>query len=170
MFHRNNNTSLSFDLVQTGSGKTLVAELAILRLKSIRPKGICVYIAPLKALAGERVKDWKKRFGSSPLCWNVLELSGDTHHDQHTLEKADILVCTPEKWDLVSRGWRRSTDSSEYSNTSAREYISRVGLLIMDEVHLLGEERGVSLTTVNEKKYLWSYVFAHFQYRPFLKH
>jgi activating signal cointegrator complex subunit 3 len=71
-------------------GKTLVAELAILRLKRIQPKGICVYIAPIKALAGERMKDWRKRFGSPPLSWNVLELSGDTHHDQTTLERADV--------------------------------------------------------------------------------
>jgi activating signal cointegrator complex subunit 3 len=137
--------------LKTGSGKTLVAELAILRLKSIRPKSICVYIAPLKALAGERVKDWKKRFGSHPLNWNILELSGDTHHDQNTLERADILVCTPEKWDLVSRGWRRPNDSSEQTRASVREYISRVGLLIMDEVHLLGEERGVSFTKLCDR-------------------
>lgn len=68
----------------------MVAELAILRLKRIRPNCICVYIAPLKALAGERMKDWRKRFGSPPLSWNVLELSGDTHHDQMTLERADV--------------------------------------------------------------------------------
>jgi activating signal cointegrator complex subunit 3 len=105
-----------------------------------------VYIAPLKALAGERVKDWRKRFGAHPLCWKILELSGDTHHDRKTLESADILVCTPEKWDLVSRGWRGPSDSSDQTCANVREYISRVGLLIMDEVHLLGEERGVSLT------------------------
>lgn len=104
-----------------------------------------MYIAPLKALAGERVKDWKRRFGSHPLHWKILELSGDTHHDQNTLEKADILVCTPEKWDLLSRGWRGRSDSSEQTCSSVRDYIARVGLLIMDEVHLLGEERGVSV-------------------------
>ena len=35
----------------TGSGKTIVAELALLRMKRNHPKGICVYIAPLKSLA-----------------------------------------------------------------------------------------------------------------------
>jgi activating signal cointegrator complex subunit 3 len=54
-------------------------------------------------------------------------------------------VCTPEKWDLVSRGWRGVRDSLDHSDLKVREYISRVGLLIMDEVHLLGEERGVRL-------------------------
>lgn len=81
----------------TGSGKTAVAELAILRMKRLHPDGICVYIAPLKALARERLKEWRDRLGSSPLNWSVLELSGDTHHDQNALERADVLVCTPEK-------------------------------------------------------------------------
>jgi activating signal cointegrator complex subunit 3 len=76
-------------------GKTLVAELAILRLKHNQPDGICVYIAPLKALAGERMKDWRKRFGAAPLSWKVLELSGDTHHDQATVERADVSFLIP---------------------------------------------------------------------------
>ena len=71
-------------------------------MKKIFPKGICVYIAPLKALARERLKEWQGRLGSAPLNWSVLELSGDTHHDQKALQHADILVCTPEKYDLLS--------------------------------------------------------------------
>ena len=70
-------------------------------MKRIYPNGICVYIAPLKSLARERLKDWKARFGKSSLGWQVLELSGDTHHDQSALQRADILVCTPEKWYVV---------------------------------------------------------------------
>lgn len=101
-----------------------MAELAILRMKSLAPKGICVYIAPLKALARERLKEWKLRLGSPPLSWSVLELSGDTHHDLGVVEKADILVCTPEKWDLISRGWRGS---------AGKGFIKRVRLLVMDE-------------------------------------
>ena len=38
------------------------------------------------------MKDWRKRFGAPPLSWNVLELSGDTHHDQSTLERADVRI------------------------------------------------------------------------------
>lgn len=41
-----------------GSGKTVVAELAMLRLFSTSPKQKTVYIAPLKALAAERMQDW----------------------------------------------------------------------------------------------------------------
>ena len=71
-------------------------------MKKIHPNGICVYIAPLKSLARERLKDWKARFGQSSLGWQVLELSGDTHHDQSALQRADILVCTPEKWYVLA--------------------------------------------------------------------
>jgi replicative superfamily II helicase len=107
-------------------GKTAVAELAILRMKSLDPKGICVYIAPMKALARERLKEWSSRLGTPPLEWSVLELSGDTHHDLAVLEKADVLVCTPEKWDLISRGWRGS----------GKGFIKKVRLLVMDEGEL----------------------------------
>jgi activating signal cointegrator complex subunit 3 len=133
----------------TGSGKTIVAELALLRMKRIHPNGICVYIAPLKSLARERLKEWKNRFGPSPLNWTVLELSGDTRHDQKALSSADVLVCTPEKWDLISRGWRGSDDSIRASNvTNGKAFVKRVRLLVIDEIHLLGEERGAVLEAI----------------------
>eukprot|EP00894_Picocystis_sp_ML_P001241 jgi/Pico_ML_1/51758/g319.t1 len=58
----------------TGSGKTVVMELAILRLLSqsltldgtwIPPKGKLktIYVAPLKALVQEKRSDWACRFG-----------------------------------------------------------------------------------------------------------
>lgn len=133
----------------TGSGKTIVAELALLRMKKIHPKGVCVYIAPLKSLARERLKEWRIRLGSPPLSWNVLELSGDTHHDGQTLSKADVLVCTPEKWDLISRGWRGNDASSAKSNISnGKGFVQKVRLLVIDEIHLLGEDRGAVLEAI----------------------
>jgi activating signal cointegrator complex subunit 3 len=42
----------------TGSGKTIMSELAILHLMKERPELKTVYIAPLKALVRERLKDW----------------------------------------------------------------------------------------------------------------
>lgn len=83
-----------------------------------------MYIAPLKALARERLNEWRAKLGTPPLNWSVLELSGDTNHDLGVLEKADVLVCTPEKWDLISRGWRSPT---------GKGFIKRVRLLVMDE-------------------------------------
>jgi hypothetical protein len=101
--------------------ETLIAELAMLRMKRIYSDGICVYIAPLKSLARERLKEWRLRLGSAPLLWRVLELSGDTHYDRSVLRRADLLVCTPEKWDLISRGWLgRSGDHASDSNSSVK--------------------------------------------------
>ncbi len=35
------------------------------------------------------------------------ELTGDSAPDQAALVNADVLVCTPEKWDGVSRSWKK---------------------------------------------------------------
>lgn len=102
-------------------------------MKRLEPKAKCVYIAPLKSLARERLKEWRRKLGSPPLNWKVLELSGDTHHDEKTLKNADVLVCTPEKWDLISRGWRGSNEFG------AKAFVKEVRLLVIDEIHLLGE-------------------------------
>jgi activating signal cointegrator complex subunit 3 len=108
-----------------------------------------VYIAPLKSLARERLNEWQKRFGSAPLKWSVLELSGDTHHDQIALDRADILVCTPEKWDLISRGWRGTAGNFRDSSVSSgRAFVKQVKLLVVDEIHLLGEDRGAVLEAI----------------------
>ncbi len=47
----------------TGSGKTNVAEIAMFRLFNQHPDQKVIYIAPLKALARERMDDWTERFG-----------------------------------------------------------------------------------------------------------
>ena len=37
----------------------------------------------------------------------VLELTGDSTPDAGTLNRADLLIVTPEKWDSISRGWQK---------------------------------------------------------------
>ena len=111
----------------TGSGKTITAELAMLRLFSKRPKAKVIYIAPLKALVRERMKDWQKFV--TVLGKKLVELTGDYTPDVRALKDSHIVTTTPEKWDGVSRNWQN------------RSYVKKVGLVIIDEIHLLGEER-----------------------------
>ena len=113
----------------TGSGKTVSAELAVLRAFAAHPSRLVVYIAPLKALVRERVDDWTRGM-CAKLGKRLVELTGDARSDAGALERAHIVVATPEKWDAVSRGW------------GSRSFVRRVCCLIVDEIHLLGADRG----------------------------
>ena len=59
------------------------------------------------------------------------------------------LFTAPEKWDLITRGWKGTPDVAQGSNSSnGRAFVKRVRLLVMDEVHLVGEERGAVLEAI----------------------
>lgn len=59
-----------------------------------------------------------------------------------------MLVCTPEKWDLISRGWRGTSFETGYDEGRKKSFVKRVRLLVIDEIHLLGEERGAVLEAI----------------------
>lgn len=119
----------------TGSGKTIAAEICIFRLFNMSPQLKVVYIAPLKALVRERVDDWRKKFGGQ-LNKNIVEITGDVTPSPQVISAADIIITTPEKWDGMSRGWQN------------RNFIREVGLIVIDEIHLLGEDRGPVLEVI----------------------
>ena len=119
----------------TGSGKTIAAELAMWWAFRERPGCKVVYIAPMKALVRERVQDWRQRL-AIPLNIKLVELTGDNTPDTRTIRDADIIITTPEKWDGISRSWQ------------TRSYVQQVGLVIIDEIHLLGGERGPILEII----------------------
>lgn len=48
----------------TGAGKTVLFELAMIRLWQNEKEGQVVYIAPTKSLCSERVKDWSQKFSN----------------------------------------------------------------------------------------------------------
>eukprot|EP00662_Eupelagonemidae_sp_cell21_P021197 gene21197-22112_t len=104
LYHSDNNVLFGSP---TGSGKTVAAELAMFRVFNLAAenegsgevrKDKVVYVAPLKALVKERVRDWTKRL-HDVLGKTVCELSGDH---------------TPDG----------------------------VALVVLDEVHMLGGDRG----------------------------
>ncbi|KAE9467176.1 hypothetical protein C3L33_00910, partial [Rhododendron williamsianum] len=75
------------------------------------------------------MNDWRKRLVSQ-LGKKMVEMTGDYTPDLMALLSADIIISTPEKWDGISRNWH------------SRSYVTKVGLMILDEIHLLGADRG----------------------------
>ena len=55
-----------------------------------------IYIGPIRALVQERVQDWGDRFGK--LGCRCIELTGDNDATSSSLESADIICTTPEKF------------------------------------------------------------------------
>jgi len=90
------------------SGKTVRAELAVLRLLRAHPGKKAVYIAPLKALVRERMDDWGEKFVKK-LGYKLEELSGDVAPDARALTNADILATNP----MGSRAFRSSVSRGE---------------------------------------------------------
>lgn len=130
-----NSSSNAFVGSPTGSGKTIVAELAIWHAFKQYPKSKVVYIAPMKALVRERVDDWKKRLCSTT-SHLLVELTGDSLPDARDVKKADIIITTPEKFDGISRNWQ------------TRSFVQEISLVIMDEIHLLASDRGPILEMI----------------------
>eukprot|EP00741_Cyanophora_paradoxa_P020260 tig00021238_g19554.t1 len=145
LYHTDVNVLLG---APTGSGKTVVAELAMLRVFREHPGRKVIYIGPLKALVRERMEDWKVRLAGR-LGKGLVELTGDVTPDLHALLNADVICTTPEKWDGVSRHWQN------------RSYVKKVGLVIIDEIHLLGGDRGPILEViVSRMRYISSQTAA----------
>ncbi|KAL1303367.1 hypothetical protein AAFC00_006764 [Neodothiora populina] len=132
MYHTPTNVLLGSP---TGSGKTVAAELAMWWAFRERPGSKVVYIAPMKALVRERVQDWGRRL-TRRMGLKLVELTGDNTPDTRTIRDADIIITTPEKWDGISRSWQ------------TRDYVRKVSLVIIDEIHLLGGDRGPILEII----------------------
>ncbi|KAF2135721.1 uncharacterized protein K452DRAFT_260242 [Aplosporella prunicola CBS 121167] len=132
MYHTSANVLLGSP---TGSGKTVAAELAMWWAFRENPGSKVVYIAPMKALVRERVQDWGRRL-TAPMGLKLVELTGDNTPDTRTIRDADIIITTPEKWDGISRSWQ------------TRDYVRKVSLVIIDEIHLLGGDRGPILEII----------------------
>lgn len=172
----------------TGSGKTVLLEVAMLRLfrnvlaprddadamataedgetrSSSGPlqqrKRKAVYICPIKALANEKYEHWRAQF---PTLTVVIE-TGDQQQQQADqqerscatasttgdargrdglenmvcVSQADILVTTPERWDSITRRWKEK---------EVMAIVNSVGLLLLDEVHTVQEERGAAMEAI----------------------
>ncbi len=114
----------------TASGKTLVAELAMLRAV-LSQGGRALYVVPLRALAGEKYEDLRTKY--APLGIKVGLATGDYDRVDGRLADHDLLVLTNEKADSLLRH-------------RASWLLDGLALVVLDEVHLLADpSRGPTL-------------------------
>ena len=105
----------------TASGKTLIAELAALK-SIIERGGKTVYIVPLKSLANEKYKDFKKRYeGVARVGLSI----GDLDSSDPYLHDYDLIITTSEKFDSLIR--------------HHAIWLPKVNLIVIDEIHLLND-------------------------------
>ncbi|XP_058831957.1 probable ATP-dependent DNA helicase HFM1 [Topomyia yanbarensis] len=127
----------------TGSGKTAIFELAMIRLlmKLEDAKYIgdfkVIYIAPIKALCAEKFNQWREKFDR--LGVKSAEVTGDTEfRDFWDLPDCNLILTTPEKWNSITRRWRQNVG-----------FVRLVKLVMIDEVHILNDPfRGPILEAV----------------------
>ncbi|XP_077415257.1 putative ATP-dependent DNA helicase HFM1 [Vanacampus margaritifer] len=140
----------------TGSGKTVLFELAIIQLlmETTEPwRGVkAVYMAPIKALCSQCFENWTKKFG--PLGLSCKLLTGDTEIDDFfEIQDSHIILTTPEKWDSMTRKWKDSC------------LLQLVRLFLIDEVHVVKDAtRGATLeVVVSRMKAVQAYRTVHNQ-------
>ena len=113
--------------IPTASGKTLIAELAM--VYEILSGGKCLYTVPLRALASEKFDEFSK--------WEEIGLkvgisTGDYESRDEWLGECDIVITTSEKADSLLR--------------NEASWLRKISLLVVDEIHLIDSaKRGATL-------------------------
>ncbi|TYZ63781.1 hypothetical protein PybrP1_001841 [[Pythium] brassicae (nom. inval.)] len=121
----------------TGAGKTNVAMLTILHevLKARDPTTGAidlnafkiVYVAPMKALVQEVVLNLSARL-TSAYGIQVRELSGDQSLSREQLFTTQVIVTTPEKWDIVTRKTGDDRTYTQLVRLATQQMVRLVGL------------------------------------------
>jgi helicase len=117
----------------TASGKTLVAELCAMK-HIVERGGRVLYMTPLRALAWEKYEEFQAYSGVERRDGRRIRVGVSTGDlDSHTIwiEGYDILITTNEKCDSLLR--HRSP------------WMEGVSLVVADEIHLIGGDRGPTL-------------------------
>ncbi|PST65028.1 DEAD/DEAH box helicase [Shewanella algae] len=111
----------------TSSGKTRIAEIAILKSLIDNPYSKILYLAPFRSLSYEVEESMEKTL--APLGFSSTFLYGGGQFsklDKTLIENSNVIIATPEKAKAIVR--------------ADEDIANQVGLLIVDEGHLLGAE------------------------------
>ena len=112
----------------TASGKTLIAELAMLRALATGRKAI--YTAPLRALASEHYREFAELYPE----YKAALLTGDLDSVDSWATRYDVIFTTYEKLDSAIR--------------HGAPWVSSAAVLVVDEVHEIDSDRGPTLEMV----------------------
>ena len=111
----------------TSSGKTRIAEIAILESLTNNPKGKILYLAPFRSLAYEVENSLNQTFEKIGFVVSQLYGTGQfSQLDRAIIEEANILIATPEKTKVILR--------------ANDDIAQKIKLVIIDEGHLLNEQ------------------------------
>ena len=113
----------------TASGKTLLAEIASLD-SIMNKKRKVIYTCPLRALASEHFSEFKKKY-CSELGIRAGLSTGELDSRSKYLQNYDLVFSTYEKLDSLLR--------------HKSDWLSSVALLVIDEVHNIGSDRGPTI-------------------------
>ncbi len=117
----------------TASGKTLVAEIAC--VNAILSKGMkAIYVAPMRAIVSEKFAEFRESY---PYIKAAISM-GDLDSSDLWLADYEMLFVSTEKLDSLIR--------------HGASWISSVGCLVFDEIHMLGDQsRGPTLELLMTK-------------------
>lgn len=108
----------------TGSGKTLIAEIALVKTFTIG--GIGVYLTPLRALASEKYDEFRK-LEEIGLATDIT--TGDYDKPAEYLGESDVIIATYERFDSLLR--------------TKPSWLNRLKTVVIDELHMVSDpERG----------------------------
>jgi len=131
-FTTDTNVVISFN---TATGKTLIAECMIAYHLSIKKDSKIVYVSPYKSISVEKYNSWTENDQFKD--YGVLLSNSDTNPEAKEWDENRILILTNESLDSKTR------------SSDAPDWLSKVSIIVVDEVHLIGQEgRGGKLESM----------------------
>ena len=115
------NSENAIVVVPTSGGKTLAADVAIARHLEADPESKAIYALPFVSLASEKTSEYRERFKDFQVRPFYQNIGGPD------FRRGSIAVCTYEKVHSLI-------------NCAVRdEYIEKIKVVVIDEIHMIGE-------------------------------
>jgi helicase len=122
--------------VPTATGKTLLAELAIIEFHKLFKEKKIIYLSPLRALSSEKYFEFSYL---RELDISVQISTGDFDKVDINWKNTNLLITTNEKLDSLIR-------------SNSEKFKQEIGLVVVDECHLIDDaDRGPTLEVVITK-------------------